>query len=136
MESREEPHSTIRMDDDYVRKLLDRMDAEEQAVPHDGRKNKRSKCRIGRVVVCVQGPGAVSSVPYLVHTRNISRRGLSFLHGGFLHIGTRCRLRLLTIHGSWRELEATVVRCRYLEKNLHEVGVRFALPVDPSSFSS
>lgn len=79
----------------------------------------------------MQQPGSSGPVVFLVPTRDISATGLSFLHGGFVHVGTRCTVQLITMHGTWNEVPAVVVRCQYVEGGVHEVAVRFDREIDP-----
>jgi len=71
-----------------------------------------------------------------VVTRNLSSHGLSFLNHGYLHIGSRCELQLITPDNAWVDVQATVVRCRFVAGRAHEVGIRFDQPVDDSLFMS
>jgi CheY-like chemotaxis protein len=135
MTSHEKTHTTIRMGDEQIKELLDRLDAPCGRPADQRRRHQRYEYRCRHTVVFLPRASTQSGTPYLVSTRNISESGLSFLHGGFVYVGTRCQVRLLTIHGSWEDVHASVVHCRYLEKNVHEVGVRFDVPIDPSMFS-
>ena len=98
------------------------------------RSSERHRYRLKGLVVHIRHPGAASATPYLVPTRNISRGGVSLLHGGFVHIGTRCLAQLITVRGSWHNIVATVVRCRYIERGIHEVSLQFDEEVDPADF--
>ncbi len=82
----------------------------------------------------MQQPGAGEAVPFLVPTRNISEGGLSYLHGGFVHIGTRCLVQLVTSHGTWNNVIGTVARCRHVGTGLHEVGLEFDHELEPAEY--
>jgi len=126
---------TIHLDDDQVAKILDEMDTSAAKSP-DERKMPRYRCRIKALTVHMQHPGSSTTVPYQVPTRNISERGISFLHGGFVHTGTRCLVQLITSYGTWDDVRGTVVSSQYVKANIHEVHVRFDGQVDPSVYSS
>ena len=126
---------TIRLDDDRIAKILDTMDSA-SAKPGSDRKNQRYSYRKKAVVLHMQQPGSTITVPYLVPTRNISERGLSVLHGGFVHNGTRCVAQLITTYGTWDDVPASVLSCRYIEGNIHEVSLRFDRQIDPSVYCS
>ncbi len=71
-----------------------------------------------------------------VVSRNLSCSGLSFLNNGYLHVGTRCELQLITSENAWVDIRATVARCRLIAGRVHEVGLRFDQSVDDSLFVS
>lgn len=122
---------TIHLDDDEVAVLLDKLDEESESSPTK-RNETLYSYRMKALVVHMQQPGSTITVPYLVPTRNISADSLSFLHGGFVHIGTRCSVQLITTYGTWDNVPSKVVRCGYVDGNIHEVTVQFDRVIDPS----
>jgi DNA-binding response OmpR family regulator len=122
---------TLRLDKAQVKALLNRLSRLETP-PSDDCRGARRYAYNGVVAIAhMRQPGASSAVPFLVAVRNISETGLAFLHGGFVHCGTECLLQLLTADGAWNNVTASVVRCRHVEANIHEVGVHFEYEVDP-----
>lgn len=69
-------------------------------------------------------------------TRNIRQGGLAFLHGGYVHPCTRCPVQLTTRQGGGNIVGARVVHYRYLEVNIHELGIHFDRSVVPSAHCS
>ena len=128
-----QPVRTIRLPAEQIVALLDEMDIE-PAGWHASRRDSRFKYRIQEVVVLMQQPGVNAPMAYLVPTRNISARGLSFLHGGFVHPGTMCVVQLVTARGGQQSVVGTVRRCRYIQSNIHEVAVQFKDAIDPAAF--
>lgn len=124
---------TIHWDDDQVIALLDKIDVESEEASSD-RHSVRYGYRMKALVVHMQQPGSSITVAYLVPTRNISSEGLSFLHGGFVHVGTRCVVQLITTYGTWDNVPASVILCRYVEGSIHEVAVKFDRVIDPSVY--
>lgn len=124
---------TIRLDDEALKKLLDQLDAAAPAVGKV-RSCMRYSYRMKGVLVHMQQPGSTITVPYLVPTRNLGEGGLAFLHGGFVHPGTRCVAQLITTYGTWDDIAGTVVSCRYAEGSIHEVSVQFDRDIDPSVY--
>jgi len=61
---------------------------------------------------------------------------MSFLHGGFVHPATRCVVQLISTHGTWKSVDATVVACKYVEGLVHDVSVKFDNEIDPAEFCS
>lgn len=128
-----QPVRTIRLPAEQIVAMLDEMDIE-PAGWHVSRRDSRYKYRIQEVVVLMQQPGVNAPMAYLVPTRNISARGLSFLHGGFVHPGTMCVVQLVTARGGQQNVVGTVRRCRYIQSNVHEVAVQFKNAIDPAAF--
>lgn len=125
---------TIRLDNDKVAKILERLDSAHGAVPTE-RRAPRYRYRVPSMIVHMAQPGSSEAVPYLVPTRNVSSTGMSFLHGGFVHMGTKILAQMTTTKGSWNRVVGTVVRCRLVEGTIHEVGVHFVNDLDPSAYS-
>ena len=59
---------------------------------------------------------------FIVHVRRVTPRDASLIHGGFVHTGTVCLLRLPGFEGSIR---GSVAECRHVQGMLHEVDVQF-----------
>lgn len=71
---------------------------------------------------------------YRVWPRNISRNGLGFFHGSFLHTGSYCLFNLQTCDGQIVPHEGHVVHCRFIVREIHEIGVKFVEPLDLKRF--
>ncbi len=127
---------TIPLADAEVDGILDSLDNQEDNPPPSSRVDKRFPLRLKRCVIHIKQPGDASTSTYLVHTRNISKSGVAFLHGGYLHGGTRITIQLITTRGSWSDVEGEVVRCRFVEGRIHEVGARFERHVHPSDYTN
>ncbi len=116
-------------------RILDSLD---EAAAQDARAAKRRSARRTwrrRLKITVAQPGGDLTSAQVV-TRNLSSGGLSFLNNGFLHVGSRCKLQLITADNAWVDVQATVVRCRYVAARVHEISVRFDEPVDEGQFAS
>lgn len=124
---------TIRLDDDLVTQILDELDAAGEA-PDQDRRAPRYGYRVKGLVIQMQQPGFATPISYQVPTRNMSARGMSFLHGGFVHPGTRCMVQLITRYGTWNNANATTHRCRYVQANVHEVVILFEQELDPAIY--
>ncbi len=135
-ESSEGMVRTIRLDDERIGELLDALDAKGKDGDDAAGKQQstRFKYRIKALVVHMQQPGFSAPVPFLVPSRNISAGGVAFLHGGFVHPGTRCLVQLITSYGTWNNANGVVADCQLVEGSIHEVSVNFDCPVDPAVF--
>lgn len=98
------------------------------------RRDTRWDYRHADIAMIVEHPGGGVS-RLLVCARNLSSGGMSFLHGGFLHPGSRCKVSLLQTDGKITTHAGTIVSCRHIERTLHEVGVVFDKRIDPAQFS-
>ena len=127
------PVRTIRLAADQIARILDEMDVGTTGW-HCARRDSRYRYRVHEVIVLMQQPGFSAPMAFIVPTRNISARGLSFLHGGFVHPGTICVVQLVTTRGGQQNVVGTVRRCRYVQSNVHEVAVHFKNAVDPAVF--
>lgn len=79
------------------------------------------QCRIEVAIQASHGPVA----QYLVQTRNITSRGVGFLHGTFMYTGTVCSVSLPTLAGHVVAIRGQVVRCSLIRRNIHDIGIRF-----------
>lgn len=79
-------------------------------------------------------PGVANCSSYTVPTRWLSQAGLAYLHGNYVHQGTVCRAFLITLYGTWNELDGCVERCEYINGHVHEVTIRFVGQLDPGLY--
>jgi len=121
------------MTEEQIQKLLDQLEHSPPPTSLE-RQSPRYTIPLKALIVGMRQPGASETGAYQVIGRNISSGGLAFLYGGFVHNGTRCMMQLVTPHGSWNDVGGTVIRCRYLEANVHEVAVAFDHPIDPAQY--
>ncbi|MCZ6683154.1 MAG: response regulator [Planctomycetota bacterium] len=121
--------ATVRLSDQCLAQLLDRLDAEERSSTSA---NQTFPYRHKSIVAAFKQPGSITAC--MVCSRNLGARHMSFIHGGYLHVGTTCQMQLLTLRGARENLSGKVVACRYLERQLHEVHIRFDCDVCLSRF--
>jgi len=127
---------SIRLEEPAIQKILDQMDPVDDSGSTDKRLSERYKYRLMNVVLHLQQPGDGTALSFRCPTRNLSEGGISILHGGFVHIGSRCVVQLISSHGAWEHVVGTVVGCRYVQANVHEVRIRFDHRVDPALYCS
>lgn len=108
---------------------LERARSRQPELKHQKRRYMRVSFRQTGVGVTVETYGG-STVRFRVCARNISRGGLGFLHGGFLHPGSPCDVVLTTLDRERRTIPGRIAQCRFVTGRLHEVGVRFAHEID------
>ena len=115
----------IRISEEAVRRILDRLDSEESDVTKSLRRSERQPLHGKFVVVRVV---AVDAPPTNLGTRlrNVSRHGIAFLSGRPILPGTPLKVRLpIGPEGKHVDKEAVCVRCRWVESVIHEVGAEF-----------
>lgn len=66
--------------------------------------------------------------------RNLSRRGLAFVHGRFVYADSRCEVMLKTLAGEWVTILGVVRSCRHVSGIVHEVAIVFDEAVDLSEY--
>ncbi len=127
---------SVRLDEARLKALLDRLDEEEiGATGSEHQAHTPYPYRLPDAVVNILQPGG-SAASFLVPTRSLSQAGLSFLHGAYLHNGTQCQIKLASARNMWQSFDASVVRCKYVEGAIHDVGVTFDKHIDVSIFAA
>ena len=115
--------------------LLQQLDAADKQDPGAAKRRATRKSWRKRLKMLIVEPAGNERRVEVV-TRNLSGGGLSFLNNGYLHTGSRCEMQLMTSDNAWVDIQATVLRCRYVAGRVHEVGIRFDQSVDESQFIS
>ena len=98
---------------------------------NSNRENKRYPLRISNIPISVEHPDGGSS-RILVSSRNVSRGGISVLHGGFLHAGSVCHLVLKLSSQDFRIMRGVVKSCRHITGCCHEIGIQFTERFSPT----
>lgn len=97
------------------------------------RRDRRWEFSQAEIAVCVEHPGGGIS-KFLVCSRDLSAGGMAFFHGGFLHVGSRCKIVLGTLDGKRNVVSGTVTSCNLVEGRLHSIGIKFEQRIDPGTF--
>lgn len=125
----------LRLSANEVEAINRELDAQaEQFQGNNRRQDERHPYRAGaKMVATVFHPGGTTT-RYLIKPRNISRTGLGFLHGSFLHLGTRIIVSLETLRHTLVNVTGQIVFCKFVRGNVHEIGVRFSQPIELAQF--
>jgi len=126
------PIETIRFNERDKRKILDSLIMPQQEDKGSAR-NMRIVYSAPSMTVSITNPGG-NTVTYSVIPRNLSRRGVSFLHGRFIYPDCKCSVILPTLDDEKVTMEGYIVRCIHLAGTIHEVATIFDSPVDLSLF--
>ncbi len=120
--------------DQQLSALLDRLDAEDAAdAERSNRRAARSRYRRASVGMQVHHPGG-SSTNRKVTTRDLSAGGMSFVHNGYMHTGTRVDVNLPRFVGGEDVVAGRVVYCGHIAGTWHTVGVKFNCKVFPKLY--
>lgn len=85
------------------------------------------------LIVHVAHPGG-TIVPYRVTPRDLSERGMGFLHGNFLYPGSNCKIELRGKDGKPQRISARIARCEHVTGRVHDVGIEFEKPIEIGEF--
>jgi CheY-like chemotaxis protein len=119
------PIDTLRLAARDRIKIVDAINKKKAGKPAPGAANRRGvrvDFNIGSVI------------KYSVAPRNISSRGLAFIHGQFVHPQSPCQVILPNRRHEWVKVEGLVVGCRHVAGLIHEVSVCFAEVIDLAQF--
>ena len=110
---------------------------EQETRPAEGGERRRApRVRyqdIARLAVRL-GDEQIGRLLYAMIPRNISRTGMSLLHGQFVYNGTTCVVGLKTLGGELASVRGKVGRCRLVTGRVHELGIDFDEPIELADF--
>src|SRR5262245_15416699 len=114
----------LRLSDRQTAAILDWMDS--RARPHTGQERRRwprAPYRwISRVGTLLENERRGQRT-YALAPRNLSRMGMSLLHGKFIYGGTNCVIGLHGRGGLVLPVRGKVVWCRLVTGRVHELGI-------------
>lgn len=84
----------------------------------------------GVAEIDIQQPGG-STARFLVRLTAINKDGLGFLHGGYLHSGSRCRVTVTTPKGGRVSIPGVVQHGRCIRGRIHFFDVHFGAAASP-----
>jgi CheY-like chemotaxis protein len=134
MRSNEQIFDTLRLSKKELQVVIAELEAQANATQAAGNRNaRRWSMHNQKVIITLIGP-LNQRVHYAVMPRNLSKGGMGFLSGNYLHIGSQCFVTLRSVTGRGIVIPAKIRRCRHLESRLHDVGVEFDHKIDPREF--
>lgn len=116
--------------------MIDSMEADRlsQTRITENRRGVRVPFNIGTIVIVVTQPSG-HVVRYAVAPRNLSTRGLAFIHGRFLYKNSAVEVLLPDVdRKSIQCITGFVLDCRHVNGLSHEVSVKFDKPMDLRRF--
>ncbi|MEM8737687.1 MAG: response regulator [Planctomycetota bacterium] len=118
------PIETIRLSARDKQKLVDYIEQSSKKSVDNDRRNLRVDFQGRKVLVNITNSHG-QKVSHTVLPRNLSRRGLAFVHGRFVYPDSRCHITLPMQNGKWTALEGVIRSCRHIQGVVHEVSVVF-----------
>ena len=118
---------TLRLSEEKLRAVL-------QDLGHQRRRDERLQYHVLEGLEMRLADPDSGLAHYRIYPVNISRGGLSFLHGTFTYPGTPCTVLLKTTDGKKVVTPGVAIRCRCLDGRVHQVAVEFDILVDVSKF--
>ena len=116
---------TIRADPAVINAILDSI----EKAPLSNRATKRGEgrypVRIADAVMALRLGGAAHPTNYAIVPFDLSENGIGFIHGGFLHPGTKCKIVLTSRHGRRNKIPAEIRHCTLLSASVHRIGAAF-----------
>ncbi len=128
MEGSREPIVSIRLPEEEVRALLQRIEEEETVPLEQRRRHGRHRFHRLGVILTVEQQGYKST--FRIPLRNLSRTGLAFLHRSMMHKGSACTAHIPAASGGWVQVRGCVARCRHVKGLVYEIGLRLDYEVD------
>lgn len=125
-------HNTLNLSAEQLGMIMDDLDAASEG-GRVRRSHARLSFRVPAIEVEVYQPSG-GSVGFFVACRNLSRGGLSIVHSSYMHVGTKCRIKMQhnTEGDVW--IKASVVQCRHVTGRVHDVGLKFDKEIDVNDF--
>lgn len=128
-----QPIETLRLNDREKTKLLWAIEqANKREIDPDQRRLRVSCTEMEGVLSLHHDTSACT--PLSVILRNLSRWGAAVVHGRYVHPHTKCELTLPSKGGGMFQIVGRIRHCRHLQGTIHEIGVRFAEPLELTSF--
>jgi CheY-like chemotaxis protein len=134
-----QPVNTLRLEGTALGRVQEALDASEAAREKAGqtssvrREHKRWQFRHGGIPIEIQHPNG-HLVSLLFACRNLSAGGMAVLHSAYMHPGTKVSVQLNHHTQGPTQIPGVVKRCRHVTGKLHEVGIKFAQPIELASF--
>lgn len=133
MPSDSAPIETIRLSARDKQKLVDYIEQSGKKAVDNDRRNLRVDFHGRKVLVTIIN-GHGQRVGHSVLPRNLSRRGLAFVHGRFVYPDSICQVTLPMQNGKWWAVEGVIRNCRHIQGIVHEVAIVFDEAINLNDF--
>ncbi len=127
------PIETLRLSAAEKQKLVEYVEHQGKRPVEDDRRALRVSF-VGRKVLIKVTSQEGQTMVCTVVPRNLSRRGLAFVHGRYVYPDCACEITLPMLSGKWCVLKGVIRRCRHVTGIVHEVSVVFDETIDLNQF--
>ncbi len=128
------PIETIRLTARDKRRVIESMNtASKNNTPMQEHRHLRVDYNVGDIAVTFVHPNGGEASCYVV-PRNLSKSGIAFLHGRYVHTDCACVVHLPTRDKKIVRIEGSIVRVRHLKGVVHEVSVVFSQVIELDQF--
>ncbi len=127
------PIETLRLGAADKQKLIDYVEHMARKPVEDCKRGLRVNF-VGRKVLVKITSSEGQSMVCSVVPRNLSRRGLAFVHGRFVYPDSKCEVTIPMLSGKWCVLKGVIRRCRHVNGIVHEISVVFGETIDLNQF--
>ena len=124
---------TLKISDTQWRKLAEAMRAANARDVQDNNRRHQRIDYVGRVRDRDRELPATLDSLRRPHPRSYTG-GMGFVHGGFFHVGSPCRVMLVSLNRQVLAMTGMVKRCHHLKGKIHDIGIEFDAPVEVASF--
>ncbi len=128
-----QPIDAMRMRPRQRAELILQLDSHSGKVEPEAERRTTRHTHHGPAVATVDHPSGAAA-RFIVHPRNLSAKGMAFVHGGFLYPGSRCLILMNTLSGKGRQMPGRLRACRHLTGLAHEISVIFDDAIDLDDF--
>lgn len=90
---------------------------------------RAKRIQYNSIGLTVMHPGGTQA-RFQVHTLDLSATGLGFLHGGYLHKGSKCSIVLKGVGDTSLKVTGQITNCLHITGCVHRVGMKFDRPAD------
>lgn len=118
------PIETIRLSPRDKQKLVEYIEQSSKKTVQSDRRHLRVDFQGRKTLVTITNSHG-QRVSHSVLPRNLSRRGLAFVHGRFVYPDSRCQVTLPMANGKWYVIEGFVRNCRHIQGIIHEIAIVF-----------
>ena len=130
-----EIHDILRLSAKQTAALLQQIDEQAHtAVSHERRRSPRRPYQTASRLCVLLENEQRGKRTHALAPRNLSRTGMSLLHGKFVYGGTNCVVGLRALDGQVVPVRGKVIWCRLVTGRVHELGVEFEEPIDLADF--
>ncbi|MCC7145181.1 MAG: response regulator [Phycisphaeraceae bacterium] len=133
MQARENPIETIHLNPRERQRLLNKNTQQPLKSGQAERRGLRVIYQPNELLISLLQP-AGQRVTFRVMPRNLSAKGVGFVHGRYVHVGSECLVTLVNLAGMPTNIGGVVVQCRHEEGMLHQVSVKFHNLIDLEEF--